>query len=640
MSSPSASVEQSRQQQDVTGTVEDSQASSEAVTDPTALPDTLPDKPGTIIAINTSSIAADNQDTLLKILASEQADGAFIEYVTIANLDDVFLFVTHPDTDAEAHEALTAELAGAGDGVVISPNRAYERSAAVNDTEYGSQWNLDSIRYEQAFGVLDIGAPRQSPIIAVLDEGIDVTENELTNQIWVNSDETAGNGIDDDSNGYIDDRNGCNFYEARVGDASTACTNAAIYDMGENHGQRIAKIIAAETNNNLGMAGICPNCRIMVLDVDDTGVAFTSDIVTALSYAVANGADVINFSYVASCPFDASSDVLASPLNSLINTHGVAWVQAAGNFGNRTESNCTTNCAGNSYCSSTARQQAFYYVDGKNVANTVVVGAIDQSDARASFSNYDGSNDVITIAAPGESFPVFESGSLVNISGTSFAAPHAAGAIGLGLSYTVEGTDVSMADLTSRLYSTGTNISTDQDISGRKLNLEAYATTIKSISELKDQYEIFVSRFWSPSNRSHFFTGSQSEANYVRNTYTDDQWRFEGNAYTAFSRQVSGTTPVYRFWSPQNKAHFYTVSRAERDSIRATYTDQQWRYEGISFYVYPTSYSSSSRTVYRFWSPQNRAHFFTSSSSERDAIRATYTDQQWRYEGASWKVPQ
>ena len=49
--------------------------------------------------------------------------------------------------------------------------------------------------------------------------------------------------------------------------------------------------------------------------------------------------------------------------------------------------------------------------------------------------------------------------------------------------------------------------------------------------------------------------------------------------------EVDATTPVYRFWSPQNRAHFFTISESEKDNIIATYTEQEWRYEGIGFYV-------------------------------------------------------
>jgi sugar lactone lactonase YvrE len=143
-------------------------------------------------------------------------------------------------------------------------------------------------------------------------------------------------------------------------------------------------------------------------------------------------------------------------------------------------------------------------------------------------------------------------------------------------------------------------------------------------------------RFWSKQNRTHFYTRSLAERDKVIADFTDEEWLYEGEAYDVFEEDAPGLRPVYRFWSKQNKAHFYTASRAERDKLIDTYTDFQWKYEGVAYYVYEDSFSASA-PVYRFYSKQNRAHFFTDSLSERDKVIDTFTDFQWKYEGTAWE---
>ena len=64
--------------------------------------------------------------------------------------------------------------------------------------------------------------PKQQVIVAVIDVGVDGTHPDLKNALWTNKKEIAGNGIDDDQNGYIDDVNGWNFVGQTVGGASEA----------------------------------------------------------------------------------------------------------------------------------------------------------------------------------------------------------------------------------------------------------------------------------------------------------------------------------------------------------------------------------------------------------------------------------
>ncbi len=164
--------------------------------------------------------------------------------------------------------------------------------------------------------------------------------------------------------------------------------------------------------------------------------------------------------------------------------------------------------------------------------------------------------------------------------------------------------------------------------------------TIERISFLSEPYvPLTLYRFFNPQNRSHFFTSSKTERDQILNRYSQNEWRYEGAAYKTVARGGGNANPVYRFYSPRNRSHFYTAFASERDHIRRTYPESDWRYEGIAFYVLPSSYAGSANNVYRFWSAQNRSHFYTASRAERDHIIRTYTEQQWRYEGVAWKAP-
>jgi Repeat of unknown function (DUF5648) len=149
-----------------------------------------------------------------------------------------------------------------------------------------------------------------------------------------------------------------------------------------------------------------------------------------------------------------------------------------------------------------------------------------------------------------------------------------------------------------------------------------------------------VYRFWSPSNRTHFFTSDIAEVRHILDSYPPSVWTFEGARFTAFTTQLPGTVPLYRFWSPDLHGHFFTIDEAEKESVIANYPDRVWTFEGTAFYVYPLdSPASNTDVVHRFWSPTNQHHFYTSSSTERDAVINDYPDSIWTYEGEGYRVP-
>ena len=127
-----------------------------------------------------------------------------------------------------------------------------------------------------------------------------------------------------------------------------------------------------------------------------------------------------------------------------------------------------------------------------------------------------------------------------------------------------------------------------------------------------------VYRFWSPVLQRHFYTISEGEKNKLINQYPD-VWTPEGVAYYAFAGATDPiAAPVHRFWSASLKAHFYTMSEAERDKLINNYSNV-WTYEGVAFYTYTVgAHPQGTSVIYRFWS--GSAHFYTISAAERDKL--------------------
>jgi hypothetical protein len=126
-------------------------------------------------------------------------------------------------------------------------------------------------------------------IVADIDAGFDPTVADLRNQLWQPPGEICGNGKDDDGNGYVDDCGGWDFVTNRplTGYAAGATTG---------HGTSTAGVIAAQTNNGVGIAGVAPDAKLMLLQVSTSSSIPYSLAIGALDYAVANGAKIVNAS--------------------------------------------------------------------------------------------------------------------------------------------------------------------------------------------------------------------------------------------------------------------------------------------------------------------------------------------------------
>ncbi len=193
--------------------------------------------------------------------------------------------------------------------------RGHGMSVTAASTSASAVSGID-INAQQAWDVYGDG--NRDTIIALIDTGVDYTNTELSDAIWTNTDEIAGNGVDDDGNGYIDDVYGWNFYNS---------SNKIYVGEEDDHGTHCAGTMVAAADNGTGIAGIIPgnHVKIMVLKVlgGSDGSGTTDSVISAIQYAQANGADIVNLSLGSSSNDQAMYQAMADA--------NLLFVIAAGN---------------------------------------------------------------------------------------------------------------------------------------------------------------------------------------------------------------------------------------------------------------------------------------------------------------------
>ncbi|OHA52743.1 MAG: hypothetical protein A3A97_01210 [Candidatus Terrybacteria bacterium RIFCSPLOWO2_01_FULL_40_23] len=301
-----------------------------------------------------------------------------------------------------------------------------------NDPSFEQQaWYLDQIRVRDAWGTTT-GATEV--VVAVIDDGIDMQHPDLITKIWENTDEIAGNAIDDDGNGYVDDTYGYNFSLTSGGAIQNRnefmgqISNRAVHrlelanELGltfqefaailglqyinddqfiqdylqkvySNHGTPVASLIAASPDNYFGMAGVHWQAKLMNLpifelnDIDEGIVqsvpgGFDVKLTAAIRYAVDNGADVINLSLGGEGTPQTRPDLEAALKYAY--DKGVPIIVSAGN-GNRV--------------TKLGRDLVVYPQMPACSKYVLTVGATNSARARTSFSDY---GSCVDVYAPGQ----------------------------------------------------------------------------------------------------------------------------------------------------------------------------------------------------------------------------------------------
>jgi subtilisin family serine protease len=195
-------------------------------------------------------------------------------------------------------------------------------SVVPNDTFWGQQWYMRQVHAPEAWAVT---TGSRDLIVAVIDTGVDITHEDLRSNIWTNSKEVPGNGVDDDNNGYVDDVHGWN-YVTKTPDVRPVYL-ADQYDEAWSHGTLVASLLGAKGDNDIGIAGMVWNVKILPLVVlDGNGEGSVDDILSAIRYAVSQGASVINLSLTS---YD--EDPRLDELVRNVSAAGVVLVAATGN---------------------------------------------------------------------------------------------------------------------------------------------------------------------------------------------------------------------------------------------------------------------------------------------------------------------
>ena len=268
--------------------------------------------------------------------------------------------------------------------------------AVPNDSLFGQSTHLSFVNLPDAW---DIAKTEGGVLIATVDAKTDWQHEDLLANVWTNPGEIAGNGTDDDDNGFIDDVHGWNF----GGDNADPGSTPNLPTSG-NHGTWVTSVFSAVTNNTIGLSGSSWNAQFMALNTANTetdNALSTLDILNSYAYAMANGADIINASLGGprDC-FNAEQELI-----DMGTDNNVLYVVAAGNSGSNID---------------------VFPESPANCERVLTVGATQKtSELLAGFSNYGLAVDVY---APGSFINAAASGGGYQaVNGTSFATPLVAG---------------------------------------------------------------------------------------------------------------------------------------------------------------------------------------------------------------------
>ena len=287
----------------------------------------------------------------------------------------------------------------------VVENKKVHAFQMPNDPETAKQWSIAKVRAADAWNK---GVGSREVVVAVTDTGVDYSHGDIKDNMWKNKKEIAGNKIDDDNNGFVDDIYGYDF------NGNDADPKDETGSQNPGHGTHCAGILGAVGDNGKGITGMSQKISIMAsrfLGADGSGDLMGA--VKSIDYATDNGANVISASWGA-----AVSATDAQPITEAIsraNDKGVVFVAAASNDGKNNDG-------------------FEVYPANTPLPNVITVAASNSSDGKPSWSNY--GIGKVSLSAPGDAiYSTLPGEKYGNLSGTSMATPLVSGLVGLMLSH-------------------------------------------------------------------------------------------------------------------------------------------------------------------------------------------------------------
>lgn len=344
------------------------------------------------------------------------------------------------------------------------PNYIYNHTATSNDPYYtnGSLWgmygdatspaNQYGSQAGEAWAAGRTGA--STVVIGIIDEGVMHSHADLWANIWKNSGETAGNGIDDDKNGYIDDIYGWDF------DGNNNTTYDGTQD---DHGTHVAGTIGGVGGNGTGVTGVVWNVKMVTAKFLGRNGGTTANAIKAVDYITD-----LKVRYKLNLPATNNSwggGGFSQGLYDAIdraNTQNILFIAAAGNGGR--------DGVGDD------NDKIPHYPSSYANANIIAVASITNTGAKSGFSNFGATS--VDLGAPGSAIYSTLPGksntsTYGSYSGTSMATPHVAGGAAL---YAASNPGASAATVKSALMNraVATSSLSGKCVSGGRLNVSGF----------------------------------------------------------------------------------------------------------------------------------------------------------------------
>lgn len=335
-----------------------------------------------------------------------------------------------------------AKILGRDDVEYITENVTLRANTTPTDPRYADQWQLAKI------GAVDAWSQNTGDreiVVAVIDTGVDYNHPDLAANMFRNSLDAPGDGVDNDQNGYVDDHYGWDFYD----DDNDPMDETSSSQKG--HGTHCAGIVGAVGNNGIGVVGASQKVTILpVRFLGPKGDGSLIDAVKAIDYATDMGVDIISASFGVSATASQVKPILEAIERA--EEKGIIFVAAASNDGRNNDTNPV-------------------YPANAPYENVISVAASNQTDGKPSWSNF---GEKVHIAAPGnEILSTLPDGKYGIMSGTSMAAPMVAGTAALLLAQNraLEGQGVSSNEFAREVTSSPANIRSLLQASGKKVGI-------------------------------------------------------------------------------------------------------------------------------------------------------------------------